>query len=561
MTDDASAWAEFPEDTPAPAAAATSATPATGQGGQPMDWSSFPEDKAGATPVSKSPVGEEIGKFLEKYHLAGPLEATTHMVTSAAAFPVAAAASLYHLATEPAGLKAQRAAEAVKNIQEGMTYQPRTQQGQSMADKTDTAISYLGPKEGDWLKDKALQYGANPYVAGGLDVAANAPLALLGARLGAGKTLGRTPTPEVTEATNAGIRLTPQQGGQGFTARAAAGTAGRAQLERELSRTNAETVDNLAKEDVGVPEDRPLNDATLDQAAAPHNALYDQVGKLGKITTDDQYRAEIAKVPDRTSTPDFQFDTPDIVNEKITNYGGVKEFDAANAVAKVRQLRRDANAALRGPYNPENQALGYANRAIADAIENQLERHVQNLSQPVNVPGPTGQAALPGAGAPFPGPVGGTSLPFSAVPADLLAQFKNARVQLAKINNVRDSLRGSHIDASTLRNMADRDVPLTGNLGIIARAKENFDRSLQHPNDIRDHEVSLGDVGLGIAGAAAHPAGVAAMLARPAIRAGINTSLYQKYGIARPPQLPAVVPGAGAGAALDQQQPTSSDYL
>lgn len=515
-------------------AVSTTAPPPSTQ--EHTSWEAVSSETPEQTPAEGSPVSNEIGKGLQALGVAGPLEAAAHTVTGALSGLPAGVASAYKLATAPWGNKAKAAAEASSGIQNAMTYQPRTDEGKDIAAGTDRVLGALGPTEGQWLQDKALQYGANPYVAGGLNVAAQIPATLLGAKLGAGKTLGRTVAPEVQQAAANNIRITPQQAGAGIGARVSSSLAGRVQLERELSHKNAPQIDEMARNDVGLPQGTRLNTQTLDHAAAPHEAAYEQVGQLGTVRADPAYRQQVLDVPNHSGAGgSFAFDTPGIVARRIRNYANVREFDAGDAVARMKALRAEANRIDSSPmYSPDSSAVARANRALADALEDQLDRHVQQLTRPVTLPG--GQTITP-----------------SLVPPDLLDRFRNGRVALAKINNIRHALVGPNVDAARILRQRNNGAQLTGGLAEIANMAENFDRSVQVPAKIRDHEVGMGDLFLGSAGlfgaghsavaggmAASNPgiaAGLALATARPLTRRMMNSRLYQRY-LTHPPRLP-----------------------
>lgn len=398
-------------------------------------------------------------------------------------------------------------------------YQPRTQAGQEQAQIQQGAAAGIG-------RGYDAAFGTGPLAAtlkerlpeaaaavGTVAGAAEVPRAMSSPRI---------VTPEVAQATAAGLKLTPEQANSGLAARAVQGLSGSAKLERSVSKQNAPVVNALAKDEIGIPQDQPLNASTLKAAKSAPNAVYDAVSKLGDVPTDAQFTADIAKVANRTGSDSFAFDTPAAVDKLKSGYGGIQSFDAGDAVAKVRQLRSDAGRNIKA-QDPEQNAVGYAQRQVADALEAQLERYTQRLSQ----------------------------LPGSGVAPDLVTQLRGARMQLAKIHSVEDALDGSNISAKQLAKQQDRGVPLSGNLRTIADAYQNFDRSLQDVSKIRDSSpFGVLDLGYGAAAGVAHPAAASAVLARPLARAALTSDLYQKFGVrgiaASSPQANAILQGAGA---------------
>jgi hypothetical protein len=136
--------------------------------------------------------GGTVGKVLD-YALGsqtGLLEAGAHVASQAAALPVEAAASLYKLATAPAGEKAKQASEASQAVGNAMTFEPKTPQGKHIADLVDD-ISGIVPKVAEkttgWIAENptvkaALGPEGSAVAQGVANTAVQALLTILGAR-------------------------------------------------------------------------------------------------------------------------------------------------------------------------------------------------------------------------------------------------------------------------------------------------------------------------------------------------------------------------------------------
>jgi hypothetical protein len=126
------------------------------------------ESKAAAPPVHGTP-------------MLGALETGAHYASGALSLPVQAAASLYKLATSPKGTKANEAAKAAQAVQEAMTYQPRTAEGQTQTAAANAVLGIPGR-----LADRASNAIAGPNGEGneGLAAAANVGIQALPAVLG-----------------------------------------------------------------------------------------------------------------------------------------------------------------------------------------------------------------------------------------------------------------------------------------------------------------------------------------------------------------------------------------
>lgn len=432
-------------------------------------------------------------------------------------------------------------AEVQRGVQNSLTYQPMSQSGQAAdqaigetaqivaqpivnaADRAATAVGQVSPTAETMMREAPAAFQAASTVvplASGVQATRGAV-----ALNNEAKTIAatRNPTPEemaIGKAQGLGLKLLPSQQGRAPGA-IAEGLAGQAKLERSLSKENAVRVDAAAAEEVGLPAGtRPTHEA-LAKKAQEASSVYKEVGELGTVETDPQFADAIAKISDRSGSGSFAEDTPAAVTRLKEIYGSKSEFEAQDAVAKVRQLRADASKNIKAPNAPEQNALGHAQRQIANILDEQMERAAQARGQ-----------------------------------NDLVARYKAARVQLAKIHSVQDAIRGSNVSAKALAKQNDRGVPLSGKLNDIAESYQSFDRVLQEPGKIRDSgPLGVVDYLVG-AGAALHnPLLATAAASRPLVRSALASDFYQ--GIKRGPAgtvsqapgplsapvMPAVVPG------------------
>lgn len=464
-------------------------------------------------------------------------ETVAHAASGAAGAVLGGLGSLIDTPLYMAGLTKTRPDKVVSNTEQALTYEPRTAGGQKVSD----LLGYPGAKlaqGANWVGDKAQgaaqAAGLSPELSGTIGGLASSgiqslPL-LIGARL---PTLtGSAPAglaPEVAAARSLGIRLTPTQaqvpGLLGSASRALESLAGSAKLERTISRANAPVVDRAAGTDIGLPRGIAANPATVRSAKSAPNAVYNQVRSIGPVTTDANYSADIAGIrpPGGNS---FAFDTPADVNSLKQGYGGLSGFDANDAVDKLQQLRRDGFKNQRAPYNPQQQALGDAQLAAAQAIESQLERSVAS-TQP-----------------------------------NLLSDFRQARTQLAKIHNVEQALRGGkgeQVSSRTLAALQERGAPLSGNLKTIADTYSAFPRALQDLRSIRNSgPFSALDLGVGGPLSVLNPKVALPLLLAPVARGALASRAFQNiaFGAPRaalPPSFPALLNAARAAPVLSSE--------
>lgn len=308
----------------------------------------------------------------------------------------------------------------------------------------------------------------------------------------------------VALARDAGYRLPPREAG-GKVGAVAEGASNSAKLERVLSQKNQARTNQLVREELGIGGKGAIPPAALDSLQKKYSSVYGQISKTGKITADEQFAKDMFSVGNRSAqlTADFP-EAASAAVEKLRNSYLSPEFDASSAVQAVRQLRADASKYLKTYDDPEKFALGMASRQIADALDNQLQRHVESI----------GKAGLANA-------------------------YRSARVQLAKIHTVQDALNDTtgNIQAPVLAKMLANDAPLSGRLLKIAQVTRAFPKAMQKiegmPNaGIEALDPVIGTVGAGAVGLATQNPYAAALavplaLARPAARQFLASNAYQ----------------------------------
>lgn len=396
------------------------------------------------------------------------------------------------------------------SISQRYTYQPSS--ADSLTQKVVDAPGAVIGGAGEALKTGVQSLSPNPAVQFAGDVAGAIPLAAasyLGVK-GAPKALARgandvpllpqagkpltqisADAAAVDKAKAAGYKLTPTQTGAKVGS-ALEGISGQAALERALSQQNAKVTNRLAAKEIGLPDNAPITAETLAPLKAKANSVYSEVSRLGKFQTSPEYQAAIQKLGG-DGNGSFPLDTDPRI-QRLREAYAVGEFDAADAVQKTRKLRSDAVANIKAPNAPEQNALGYAQRAISDALESELQRRAAEVGK-----------------------------------GDLVTRFQAARQQLAKIHSVEAALspRGN-VSAGALAKQLKRGTPLSGGLKTAAETAQSFQKSVQDVEKIRHNgPFSVVDYAIG-AGAAIHnPLLAASVVSRPLIRAGLASDTYQ----------------------------------
>lgn len=477
--------------------------------------------------------------------LTGTLETGAHLVSGTAG---QIAGGLAGLGAIPVNLargqslpdSVANAGNVVNGVENALTYQPRTVTGGAITDTIQYPFQKLG-QAADWAGNGVNRLTGSPALATAVSTSINALPMLAGMkgdfRAPAASDFASRVPDAVANARSVGIKLTPTQAQMpgSLLGRVGESLSSHAKLERNISRSNAAAVDAAAAREVGI--NGPVTAESLQAAKAPHNAVYDEVSKLGSIPTDATYRQALGGI-ENPGAASFPNAAPSAI-DSLRAAHDVPVFDASDAVARVRALRNSSSQNIKAPYDPDRQSLGYAQRDIANALEGQIERHLQNA------------AAAPG-----------------TVDPALMQRFKNARQSLAKIHSVEDALKagkGQAVSAANLGKQLGKGVPLSGNLRTIAESAQKFPRSLQDLDKIRNAGPlsmlpTFGGGLVTIAHPAAWPAALGAVLTPPVLRSLLGSEAYQRAAFdPRVPQTYARngllgLGGSTALSGLDQRQ-------
>lgn len=341
--------------------------------------------------------------------------------------------------------------------------------------------------------------------AGGMARETVRPLAERVAQAGEARTVVRAAEEvplqsKIAQARSIGLKLAPSEAG-GPTGKVLEGMGGKIQTEMSLSRANSKVINRTAGREIGLSDTQPLTQANIGRAKQKAFAVYDRVRKAGRIEADTTYRDELSRVRERTAQEalDFPDDTNEAIDKEIQKFN-VSSADSASMLEKVKSLRERAGRNMQAP-DADKFELGLAQKKIATAMENLIERHVSTSSPP------------------------------------LISDFRAARQQLAKIYNVEDALSpNGNVSAAVLARQLKRGVPLSGNLKALAETYMEFPKVMRSVDAMGGHAAfSALDYLVGGVEAVAHPAGAAkiagALAARPLARGIIKSEAYQRAAI------------------------------
>jgi len=451
----------------------------------------------------------------------GPLEAAGRMAYGAMATPVAGLAGLaqgaYNVGREALGYQpGMPAGNVVENIMNAPG-PARTQVAQTVERGMGTVFNpaiQAARAPGRMIAEAGAPatgaiVSAIPEAAASL-MAPEARGAMRAVGETAGRVLPRPPVAQVVQqARQAGYVIKPSEAGA-TVGKVAEGLTGSPRLSIEATIKNQKVTNDLAATELGLPKGTSITPKVIIDLKKPHNAVYKEVGELGNVVTDDTFKNEMTGIGRAPGTSFQKVRNPDI--ERLREQYTETEFNAKDAVLQIRILRRNGSKNLKSP-DPAKNEVGYAERQVADAIEAQLERHATAVGNP-----------------------------------DLVTRFRQARRELAKINNVSDAMIAAtgDVSASKLAKAKGKGAPLTGNLATIADTHDAFPSEMRDVSKLRNKvPITVLEGVAGLAGGvgakfAASPAlgaaSLAAVTARPLTRKYLLSEAYQNRLAGRTPQ-------------------------
>jgi hypothetical protein len=222
--------------------------------------------------------------------------------------------------------------------------------------------------------------------------------------------------------------------------------AGKTRLEQDMVVRNQEVTNQAARNALNLPETAPLTADAMQQIRREEfNRGYRPVQQFGTLQLDNDYFNDLARIEQNFSGPSGSFPAavpPTVQNIVYQNIPPNFQFTTADALQNIQRLRDEAAASFRRGDNGE----GLAQRGIANALENQIER------------------GIAASGAPN--------------AADLLNQFRESRRRMSIAHTVEDAIRegSGNVSAPYLARQLQAGEPLTGDLLVAARFANTFPR-------------------------------------------------------------------------------------
>jgi len=290
----------------------------------------------------------------------------------------------------------------------------------------------------------------------------------------------------LTAAKQAGYVVPPSSANPTRLNQALEGISGKIKTAQVASDRNQAVTNELAKKALGLADDQPLTIDTLNAVRREAGKAYEAVRGTGTVAPDEGFTKALDGLAAKYAGAAKDF--PKAVKSEVTDMLDslrVPKFDADSAVDMIKILRDDADAAYRAGKN----GLGKAAKGAADAIEAQLERHIERLEGP----GPALQA------------------------------FREARQQIAKTYSVQKALNETtgNVDARKLGALLERGKPLSGELRTAGEFGRAFPKAAQ---TLKEAPGALSPLDFGAAFLSGNPV---ALAVRPAVRNMLLSAPYQ----------------------------------
>lgn len=295
------------------------------------------------------------------------------------------------------------------------------------------------------------------------------------------------------EASAAGYVIPPEDLGGGVTTKLLSGLGGKIKTAQVASERNQSVTNNLAKQALGIAEDRPISGEALAAIRSEAGKAYDVVKGSGTVAADKAYVKALDDIASQFTTASRDF--PGAVKSEIPDLvTALKQpsFSADGAVEMTKILRAKADAAFAKGDKGEGKAI----KEAADVIEGMLERHLTASGMP-----------------------------------DALKAFQDARKTIAQTYTVRKALNSAtgDVSAKVLATLAEKGKPLSGGLETIAQAGQAFPKATQM---LKEAPKTLSPLDVAWAAMNGPIMGAASLGARPAARSALLSGPVQRNMLA-----------------------------
>jgi len=294
------------------------------------------------------------------------------------------------------------------------------------------------------------------------------------------------------------------------------GLSGKILTAQKASAMNQPVTNRLVAQELGLPVDQPITRQALAQVRANAGKAYEAIKNTGTVQADQGFHDALDAIVSKYTgaAKSFPALAKDEVPELISALK-VPTFESSSAVDAAKVLRATSDKAFRGG----NKELGLAARSAADAIEDQLGRHLQA----------------------------------TGAPPKLLADYKQARELIAKTYSADGALNAASgdINAAKLAARLNAGKPISGDMRTAAEFSAAFPKATQPVARMGSlPQISVLDAA--VAALRGDLGGVGWVLGRPMARAALLSKAYQQF--ATTPRYTAPLIDQAAGQAVGQNR-------
>lgn len=293
----------------------------------------------------------------------------------------------------------------------------------------------------------------------------------------------------VKEAHANGLVITPRQASPtGTVANVYEGASGSAKMEKVASTKNSPQLNRIvAQEDLGLKPNERISEKLLENIRTKEGAAYKAVKDSGvTLKANEGYKSAVSEL-----AGDIKDALPGVVKtaeiDDLMKSLSVEEMSPATAITTVKVLRAHGTKNIKAGYqSPEKEALGYAQRKAADAIDGLIESNLKDAGK-----------------------------------GELSDAYKSARIKIAKTHDIEAALNDStgNLDPNVFAKMLDKGKPLSGGMLKVAKFAKAFPNSARFVDTMKEAtNFSYGDLALGVLGGSISGPAVIAAGARPMAR-------------------------------------------
>lgn len=398
----------------------------------------------GPVPAATTPVAPTRTSMLDK--LRGGVETGAALISGAATAPVIEASKIYGALTSgqfgtPEGLRAGE--QLGQRVAGQIQYQPRTAAGQQYTADVANAMARTGLQGVPMNVLADFQRGLTPAVKAGVQYGRDAQAARAASTAEAQSAADWARAPQIEAAQAAqrlGVAVNPAETNPNVKTKMLVGATGEAVVNAKAVKTNLPKWNEVARKDLGLPENTPLTAESFEKARTPHYQPYEEVRKMGVLQASDDVLNDLSSLkldPLSTSNPEKAMKVNGVVDRTL---GQVAEgLTGDNVVGQIRGFRKDATRVLKNPNStPIDIDVAEAQIGIANSLENLIEANVRDPKA--------------------------------------LGRLRDARTAIAKSYDWERAtgVTTQQVDPLQIAKMAEKGAPLTGVLADVAKVAGNF---------------------------------------------------------------------------------------